>query len=151
MKKHFITRSFTLLELIIVIIIVGILATLAFGQYVRVIEKGRTAEAKSNLGMIRKMSIAQFQETGAWITTPQIRTFLGLPNVLGAACLAVAPDNQYWYSYTQGISGGPPAFTTYTATRCTANGKAPPVAAADAYTISLTSDGTGSSLPAGWW
>lgn len=43
-------KGFTLLELIVVIIIIGILATLGFTQYTKVVEKGRTAEAKSVLG-----------------------------------------------------------------------------------------------------
>lgn len=46
-------RGFTLLELIIVIIIIGILATLGFSQYTRLVERGRTAEPRSILGQIR--------------------------------------------------------------------------------------------------
>ena len=41
------------MEIIIVIIIIGILATLGFTQYTKVMEKARSAEAKKVLGEIR--------------------------------------------------------------------------------------------------
>lgn len=45
-------KGFTLLELIIVIIIIGILATLGLTQYARMVERGRGAEARQLLGNI---------------------------------------------------------------------------------------------------
>jgi len=41
-------KGFTLLELIVVIIILGILASLGFSQYIKMVEKGRSAEARND-------------------------------------------------------------------------------------------------------
>lgn len=50
-------KSFTLLELLIVVIVIGILVTIALPQYFNVVERGRRAEALSVLGDIRKGEI----------------------------------------------------------------------------------------------
>jgi prepilin-type N-terminal cleavage/methylation domain-containing protein len=49
MKK----KGFTLLEVLIVVIIIGVLAAISLPQYVNTIEKARSAEALSILGTLR--------------------------------------------------------------------------------------------------
>ena len=46
-------RGFTLLEVLIVVIIIGILAGIALPQYMSTLEKARSAEAMTNLGTLR--------------------------------------------------------------------------------------------------
>ncbi|MHB8158242.1 MAG: prepilin-type N-terminal cleavage/methylation domain-containing protein [Desulfocucumaceae bacterium] len=58
------SRSFTLIEIIIVIIIVGILAALGISQYSSITERGRGVEAKMILGQIRMLAYEYRLENG---------------------------------------------------------------------------------------
>ena len=78
-------KGFTLLELIVVIIIIGILATLGFMQYAQMVERGRRAEARMNLGTLRQLQIAWSQDgaanpTGAYTADVDMLTGGGLPD-----------------------------------------------------------------------
>jgi len=133
-------RSFTLLELIVVIIIIGVLATLGFIQYAKVVEKGRRAEAASNLGAMRSMAYVWHQEGGhpsQYPSTTDLNALLGLP--------APACASTHYFSYSMnGMTG------QGTATRCTGGGKEPQ-SSEGAYSMSLTIDGTKSSSPLNLW
>ena len=45
-------KGFTLLELIIVVIVIGVLATIAIPQYMKAVERAKVAKAKSNVALI---------------------------------------------------------------------------------------------------
>ena len=117
-------RGFTLLELVVVVIILGILATLGFTQYTKMVEKGRTAEAKMILGQIRTAEVAYNQQYGVWTTDI---TAIAIDSGI-AAC-----DANHYFSYDTAVA------TTGRATRCSAGGKAPQ-GAATLYTLTLTYD-----------
>jgi len=125
--------GFTLLELIVVIIIIGILATLGFTQYAQVIEKGRTAEAKALLGEIRTAEVAYNLENG---------TYGAIGNVpVGAP---TACTSTHYFSYAAAANQN-----LATATRCSASGKAPNVGTA--YSITVNYDTGAWSGTAGYF
>ena len=114
-------RGFTLLELVVVVIILGILATLGFTQYTKMVEKGRTAEAKMILGQIRTAEAAYIQQYGVFTSD-----ITALSVEAPTACAAT-----HYFSYSVNL-------TTGTGTRCSAGaGKTPNLTTAS-YTLSLT-------------
>jgi len=69
------SSGFTLLELLIVAIIIGILATIALPQYTATIEKARSGEAIINIGAIRVALDRYWYQNGA---LPANDNFAGL-------------------------------------------------------------------------
>ncbi|MDD5155256.1 MAG: prepilin-type N-terminal cleavage/methylation domain-containing protein [Candidatus Omnitrophica bacterium] len=109
-------KAFTLLELIIVIVILGILATLGFTQYTKVVEKGRTAEAKVILGQLRTAEITYKLDYGV---------YTNIANLAVDAPASCVSTNYFVYSYSTN-PGNCPGNTPYLyAGRCTAGGKSP--------------------------
>jgi prepilin-type N-terminal cleavage/methylation domain-containing protein len=112
-------RGFTLLELIVVIIIIGVLGTLGFTQYAKVVEKGRSAEAKIILGQVRSSQEAYHLEYDAYTST------IG---DLAVSVPTICTGSHYFKYSTTNLVG--------TATRCTTDGKSPN--SGTAYTITMT-------------
>ena len=117
-------KGFTLIELIVVIIIVGILASVGMTQYTKVVEKGRAAEARLILGSLRTAEIAENVENGAYTTVA------GLGVAAPTSCATT-----HYFSYSCASASG-----TCTATRCTTGGKTPQ--GASAYTKTVDVGGT---------
>ncbi len=120
-------KGFTLIELIIVLIIVGILATLGISKFSAFIERSRIAEARTILGDIRKAERAYFMQNTTYANV--------LTDLLVEAPAACA--DAYYFSYT--ITAADDTDFAAEATRCIANGKPPQ--GSSAYTITVNAIG----------
>ncbi len=102
------TKGFTLLELLMVVIIVGVLASLALPQYAGFVEKARAAEATATIGAIKNAQALYKLENG---------NYSSVLADLGMGSVPTSGDAQYWTYGTAGTAG-----TSYTIT-ATRSGK----------------------------
>ena len=129
--------GFTLMELLIVVIIVGILSTLALPQFPRAMERARQAEARAMLGQIYQAERIYYAEKDFYVTATPANN----PTVASIPA-DTSPDN--YFKYAVAVPEGGATFTA-TATRKIAadttgnKGKAPPWTSA--YTITLDQAG----------
>ncbi len=104
-------KSFTLIELIVVIIIVGILAAVGLSQYSLTVEKSRLAEAKIRIGTMRQLAYEY------WLNN-QDMTNIQNPDV-GVNYTCTSTD---FYRYYIGSTS---TYADLNARRCTSGGKSP--------------------------
>jgi len=89
-------KGFTLLEMMIVVVIIGILAAAALPMYAEYVKKSRTGEAKNALGDIRTMQLAYYDDI-----------------MLGNHTYAANLDDLKWTTDAGNTIGKSPAFYTF--------------------------------------
>ena len=123
--------SFTLIELIVVIIIVGVLAALGMTQYTLIVEKARTAEAKVRIGAMRTLAYNYYLENGS---------LTGVQNADVGVDYTCASTDFYRYA----IASNTGTYADLVAQRCTSGGKPPNASRAYSYYLRFY-PGTGQS------
>lgn len=107
-------NGFTLTEILIVVAILGILASLAVPRLFPQTERGRSAEAISFLSVIRQGEEAYRLGTGDYLALTAASTNADW-NQIGMELPVAAADNGPFFNYTVTIGAGP--IFTATATR----------------------------------
>lgn len=114
-------RAFTLLELMAVVTIIGILASVAIPLVGKYLKKSKTTEAKANLRKIYDGEVAYYQEehtlsTGA-LASKQFVSFSATPSspgrnkqvanfdAQGWGAIKFSSDSPVWYSYSVAATG----------------------------------------------
>jgi prepilin-type N-terminal cleavage/methylation domain-containing protein len=116
-KEH----GFTLIELIVVIIIVGILAAVGLTQYSKVVEKGRSAEAKIILGHMRTLAYQYYLENGT--LSPITSADLNIGTSSDQIPSSCRSTHYFWYNLRSDLTSG--SSYAFEAWRCMSGGKSP--------------------------
>jgi prepilin-type N-terminal cleavage/methylation domain-containing protein len=106
-------KAFSLVEIMVVVIVIGILAGISIPRYSRFVEKGRSAEARNILGNIRSAELAYLTEYDTYTNS-----LTSLQIAVPTSCNA-----SFYFNYT--LANGTGTFTA-TATRCTGGAGRPP-------------------------
>ncbi|MBI5872791.1 MAG: prepilin-type N-terminal cleavage/methylation domain-containing protein [Candidatus Omnitrophica bacterium] len=120
-------NAFSLVEIMVVVIVIGILAGISIPRYSKFVERGRSAEARNILGNIRSAELAYLTEYDIYTNS-----LTSLQIAAPTACNA-----SFYFSY--GIVNGSGTFTA-TANRCTGGAGRPPTGPT-AFSLNITQAG----------
>jgi prepilin-type N-terminal cleavage/methylation domain-containing protein len=105
-KKRKIDSGFTLIELMIVVVIIGLLATMAIPRFMAVSTKNKQSEAKLVLKQIY-VNERTYRQQGTGYFIPGAPAHAGAQNVLTPIWVEIPANSMYTYT----IAGGANIFT----------------------------------------
>ena len=125
--------GFSLIELMIVVAIVGMLASIAVPNFFRFTMKSKTAEAKANIAAIRTAETSYHATSGVYVAAPvspvahggsNPQTFVATgPSNAGFELLGWQPEGHVFFNYAVNSSaGGAGAYTIDASADLDANG-----------------------------
>lgn len=121
--------GFTILELMIVVMIIGVLAAIGIPRFLRYQLKSKSAEGKTNLGAIRVLEEAYFSEFEAYLAAaPEPAAVPGAspaafdPVTSDFGDLGFAPEGRVYFSYGVALSADLVAYTADAAADIDADG-----------------------------
>jgi type IV pilus assembly protein PilA len=132
-------RGFTLVELLIVMVVIGILATVAMPLYQLVPERSRATEADAGLGAIRSALRVYYGEHGTYVNP----SFVDGAQVTAGGVLAVSDTDlagRYFSTECYTFDGAPTA-NSFTIECDGANSTAPYASEADGILATIDQDG----------
>jgi len=112
--------GFTLMELIIVVIIISVLASVAFPQFLAQIEKARMGEATTTMQSIRDAELAEFASSGAYTATFPISVDIDGDSIVDVTMALPSSEN---FAYTVNGAGTPITAYVQAARTATAGGR----------------------------
>jgi type IV pilus assembly protein PilA len=93
-------KGFTLIELMIVVVIIGILAALAIPRFMRATTKSKQSEAKQILKQIYTMQQAYRQEKDLYWPPGGAVAGSATPTAFGPIGVEIGPTARYSYAFT---------------------------------------------------
>ena len=128
MKKSWGRNSgFTLLELLVVVVVVGILASVALPQFQRMILRSRTAEGTNMVGALLTAELVYYQDRNSCTTS-----------TTGDLLVAVPTNGTTWFNYAIPAATSASARVTATGNGITLNGGSVPATVVVTGTINNT-------------
>lgn len=118
-------KGFTLIELMIVVVIIGILAALAIPRFMRAATKAKQAEARGVLKQIHTMEHAYFVENETYCLNG-VTASAAVPLAFASLAIEIMPSARYTYTI---VMPSPTQFT------CSATGNLDDDPAIDTWTI----------------
>jgi prepilin-type N-terminal cleavage/methylation domain-containing protein len=128
-KFHRTQKGFTLIELMIVVVIIGILAALAIPRFMRATTKAKQSEAKQILKQVYTMEQSYRQANDIYWDPAGAVAGSATPNAFAVLGVEIAPTARYSYTIAAVTT------TTFTATANVPNPGLDDDAAPDTWTI----------------